>query len=77
MTSETGNFTFNRKYCELSGYIYLFVDLDEHLFDGEVSAINHFVKLRKDIITCFLHFKAKDIAHFPIKCHSERTDIKV
>ncbi|KAM7155727.1 DNA transposase THAP9 isoform 2-T2 [Molossus nigricans] len=63
--------------CALSGHIYLFVDLDEHLFDGEVCAINHFVKLLKDIIICFLKLKAKDIAHFPIKHHSERLEMKI
>lgn len=44
---------------ELSGHIYLFVELDEHLFDGEVYAINHFVKLLKNIIICFLKIRAK------------------
>ncbi|XP_016011686.1 DNA transposase THAP9 isoform X3 [Rousettus aegyptiacus] len=62
--------------CELSSYIYLFVDLDEHLFDGEVCAINHFVKLLKDIIICFLKFRTKDVAHFPLKHHSEGIEMK-
>lgn len=62
--------------CELSGHIHLFVQSDEHLFDGEVCAINHFVKLLKDIIVCFLKFRAKDLAHFPLKHHSERTEMK-
>ncbi|XP_011354654.1 DNA transposase THAP9 isoform X1 [Pteropus vampyrus] len=62
--------------CELSSYIDLFVDLDEHLFDGEVCAINHFVKLLKDIIICFLKFRTKDVAHFPLKHHSERIEMK-
>ncbi|XP_053452729.1 DNA transposase THAP9 isoform X2 [Nycticebus coucang] len=59
--------------CELSGGI--FVDLDEHLFDGEVCAINHFVKLLKDIIKCFLNI-SKDVAHCPLKHHSERIEMK-
>ncbi|XP_043428290.1 DNA transposase THAP9 isoform X2 [Prionailurus bengalensis] len=62
--------------CELSGHIYLFVDLDEHLFDGEVCAINHFVKLLKDIIICFLKIRGKDAAQYPLKHHSERTEMK-
>ncbi|XP_058152454.1 DNA transposase THAP9 isoform X1 [Dasypus novemcinctus] len=61
---------------ELSGHIYLFVDLDEHLFDGEVCVINHFVKLLKDIIICFLNIRAKDVAQNPLKHHSERTEMK-
>ncbi|XP_070249783.1 DNA transposase THAP9 [Myotis yumanensis] len=63
--------------CELSGHSYLFVDLDEHLFDGEVCAINHFVKLLKDIIICFLKLRAKDKAHFPIKHQSESLEMKM
>lgn len=63
-------------FCELSGHIYLFVDLDEHLFDGEVCAINHFIKLLKDIIVCFLKIRAKDVAQYPLKHHSERTEMK-
>lgn len=43
---------------ELSGLMSLFVDLDDHLFDGGVCAINHFVKLLKDIISLF--FKAQN-----------------
>lgn len=62
--------------CELSGHLYLFVDLDEHLFDGEVCAINHFVKLLKDIIVCFLKIRAKDAAQYPLKHHSERPEMK-
>ncbi|XP_003414163.2 DNA transposase THAP9 isoform X2 [Loxodonta africana] len=62
--------------CELSGHIYLFVDLDEHLFDGEVFAINHFVKLLKDIIICFLSIRAKAIPQHPLKHHSERIEMK-
>ncbi|XP_040335568.1 DNA transposase THAP9 isoform X2 [Herpailurus yagouaroundi] len=62
--------------CELSGHIYLFVDLDEHLFDGEVCAINHFVKLLKDIIICFLKIRGKDAAQYPLKHHSERIEMK-
>ncbi|XP_073747955.1 DNA transposase THAP9 isoform X3 [Callorhinus ursinus] len=62
--------------CELSGHIYLFVDLDEHLFDGEVCAINHFVKLLKDIIICFLKIRAKDVVQYPLKHHSERLEMK-
>uniref|UniRef100_A0A2K6M8J0 THAP domain containing 9 n=1 Tax=Rhinopithecus bieti TaxID=61621 RepID=A0A2K6M8J0_RHIBE len=61
--------------CELSGHIYLFVDLNKHLFDGEVCAINHFVKLLKDIIICFLNIRAKNVAQNPLK-QSERTDMK-
>jgi hypothetical protein len=33
---------------ELSRCSDLFIDLDEHLFDGERCAINHFTKLLKD-----------------------------
>lgn len=62
--------------CELSEHIYLFVDLDEHLFDGEVCAINHFVKLLKDIIICFLKIRAEDVAKHPLKHHSERLEMK-
>ncbi|KAM5282749.1 DNA transposase THAP9 isoform 2-T4 [Hipposideros larvatus] len=62
--------------CELCGHTYLFVELDEHLLDGEVYAINHFVKLLKDIITCFFKFRAKDVAQFPLKYHSERIKMK-
>lgn len=62
--------------CELSGHLYLFVDLDEHLFDGEVCAINHFVKLLKDIIVCFLKIRAKDAAQYPLKQRSERPEMK-
>ncbi|XP_013371627.1 PREDICTED: DNA transposase THAP9 [Chinchilla lanigera] len=54
---------------ELSGHSYLFVDLDEHLFDGEVCAINHFVKLLKEIIICFLNIRAKDVAQYPLGHH--------
>ncbi|KAM9742144.1 DNA transposase THAP9 isoform 3-T3 [Dama dama] len=61
---------------ELSGHIYLFVELDEHLFDGEVCAINHFVKLLKDIIICFLKIRAKDITQYSLKHHSERIELK-
>ncbi|XP_033265896.1 DNA transposase THAP9 isoform X3 [Orcinus orca] len=61
---------------ELSGHIYLFVDLDKHLFDGEVCAINHFVKLLKDIIICFLKVRAKGVTQYPLKHHSERTETK-
>eukprot|EP00069_Balaena_mysticetus_P010167 bmy_20586T0 len=61
---------------ELSGHIYLFVDLDKHLFDGEVCAINHFVKLLKDIIICFLKIRAKGVTQYPLKHHSERTETK-
>ncbi|XP_062964730.1 DNA transposase THAP9 isoform X1 [Cynocephalus volans] len=60
---------------ELSGHICLFVDLDEHLFDGEVFAINHFVKLLKDIIICFLNNRAKDVVQYSLK-HSERMEMK-
>lgn len=62
--------------CELSGHVYLFVDLDDHILDGEVCAINHFVKLLKDIIICFLKFRARDVAHFPLKHNSQRTEMK-
>lgn len=62
--------------CELSGQTYLFVELDEHLLSGEVYAINHTVKLLKDIITCFFKFRAEDVAHFPLKHHSERIKMK-
>ncbi|XP_032095670.1 DNA transposase THAP9 [Sapajus apella] len=62
--------------CELSGHIYLFVDLNKHLFDGEVCAVNHFVKLLKDIIICFLNIRANNVAQNPLKRHSERTDMK-
>ena len=61
---------------ELSGHIYLFVELDEHLFDGEVYAINHFVKLLKNIIICFLKIRAKDITQYSLKHHSERIELK-
>ncbi|MBZ3881056.1 DNA transposase THAP9 [Sciurus carolinensis] len=61
---------------ELSGHTYLFVDLNEHLFDGEVCAINHFVKLLKDIIICFLNIRAKDVAQYPLRHHSEKTEMK-
>lgn len=61
---------------ELSGHIYLFVELDKHLFDGEVCAINHFVKLLKDIIICFLKVRAKGVTQYPLKHHSERTETK-
>ncbi|XP_058439422.1 DNA transposase THAP9 isoform X2 [Marmota monax] len=61
---------------ELSGHTYLFVDLNEHLFDGEVCAINHFVKLLKDIIMCFLSIRAKDVAQYSLRHHSERTERK-
>ncbi|XP_055291127.1 DNA transposase THAP9 isoform X3 [Moschus berezovskii] len=61
---------------ELSGHIYLFVELDEHLFDGEVCAINHFVKLLKNIIICFLKIRAKDITQYSLKHHSERIELK-
>ncbi|XP_066892062.1 DNA transposase THAP9 isoform X4 [Kogia breviceps] len=61
---------------ELSGHSYLFVDLDKHLFDGEVCAINHFVKLLKDIIICFLKIRAKGVTQYPLKHHSERTEMK-
>ncbi|XP_072798719.1 DNA transposase THAP9 isoform X3 [Vicugna pacos] len=61
---------------ELSGHIYLFVDLNEHLFDGEVCAINHFVKLLKDIIICFLKMRANDLAQPPLKHNSEKTEMK-
>ncbi|XP_054544135.1 DNA transposase THAP9 isoform X1 [Talpa occidentalis] len=62
--------------CELSGHMYLFVDLDEHLFDGEVCAINHYVKLLKDIIICFLQMKAKGVSQYPLRQYSERNEIK-
>uniref|UniRef100_A0A8D1N548 THAP domain containing 9 n=1 Tax=Sus scrofa TaxID=9823 RepID=A0A8D1N548_PIG len=61
---------------ELSGHIYLFVDLNEHLFDGEVCAINHFVKLLKDIVVCFLRLRAAGVAQRPLKPHPERPDMK-
>lgn len=61
---------------ELCGHIYLFIDLDEHIFDGEVYAINHFVKLLKDIIICFLEIRAKDVAQYLLKHHSERPEMK-
>ncbi|MXQ87977.1 hypothetical protein E5288_WYG022498 [Bos mutus] len=61
---------------ELSGHIYLFVELDEHLFDGEVYAINHFVKLLKNIIICFLKIRAKDVTQYSLKHHSERIELK-
>ncbi|XP_003477736.2 DNA transposase THAP9 isoform X2 [Cavia porcellus] len=57
---------------ELSGHSNLFVDLDKHLFDGEVCAISHFVKLLKEIITCFLNMRANDTAQYPLGHHSER-----
>lgn len=53
-----------------------FVELDEHLFDGEVYAINHFVKLLKNIIICFLKIRAKDITQYSLKHHSERIELK-
>uniref|UniRef100_A0A8C9DQ70 THAP domain containing 9 n=1 Tax=Prolemur simus TaxID=1328070 RepID=A0A8C9DQ70_PROSS len=59
---------------ELSGNVCLFVDLDVHLFDGEACAVNHFVKLLKDIIKCFLTIRATDVAQYPLKHHSERTE---
>ncbi|XP_012502625.1 PREDICTED: DNA transposase THAP9 [Propithecus coquereli] len=62
--------------CELSGNVYLFVDLDVHLFDGEVCAINHFIKLLKDIIKCFLNIRAKDVAQCPLKHHSEKIEME-
>ncbi|XP_007945029.2 DNA transposase THAP9 [Orycteropus afer afer] len=62
--------------CELSGHINLFAHLDEHLFNGEVCAINHFVKLLKDIIICFLSIKIKDIPQYPLKHRSEIIEIK-
>ncbi|XP_045851870.1 DNA transposase THAP9 isoform X1 [Meles meles] len=62
--------------CELSGHLSLFADLDEHLFDGEVCAVNHFVKLLKDIIVCFLTIRAKDAVQYPLKHHSERPERK-
>ncbi|XP_058522695.1 DNA transposase THAP9 [Ochotona princeps] len=46
--------------CELLEHLSLFADLDKHLFDGDVCAINHFVKLLKDIIICFLSIRDKD-----------------
>lgn len=58
------------------GTFYLFVELDEHLFDGEVYAINHFVKLLKNIIICFLKIRAKDITQYSLKHHSERIELK-
>ncbi|XP_027628851.1 DNA transposase THAP9 isoform X2 [Tupaia chinensis] len=61
---------------ELAGNTDLFVDLDGHLFDGEVCAVNHFVKMLKDIIICFLTRRAKDITRYPLKHHSERTETK-
>ncbi|XP_010627249.1 DNA transposase THAP9 [Fukomys damarensis] len=61
---------------ELSGHSYLFVDLDEHLFDGEVCAINHFVKLLKEIIICFLNMRANDVAQYSLRHHSERLEMK-
>ncbi|XP_008691521.2 DNA transposase THAP9 isoform X2 [Ursus americanus] len=62
--------------CELSEHVCLFVDLDEHLFDGEVCAINHFVKLLKDIVICFLKIRAEDGAKYPLRHHSERLEMK-
>ncbi|XP_008053799.1 DNA transposase THAP9 [Carlito syrichta] len=63
--------------CELSGHLsHLFADLDEHLFDGEVCAINHFVKLLKDIIICFLDISTKRVVQYPLKHHSERIEMK-
>nr|XP_051675584.1 DNA transposase THAP9 isoform X1 [Oryctolagus cuniculus] len=61
---------------ELLGHLSLFVDLDEHLFEGEPCAINHFVKLLKDIIICFLNIRAKDEARVPLKHHSERPEMR-
>ncbi|XP_036709243.1 DNA transposase THAP9 isoform X1 [Balaenoptera musculus] len=61
---------------ELSGHVYLFVDLDKHLFDGEACAINHFVKLLKDIIICFVKIRAKGVTQYPLKHHSERSETK-
>ncbi|EHA97942.1 THAP domain-containing protein 9 [Heterocephalus glaber] len=60
---------------ELSGHSYLFIDLDEHLFDGEVCAINHFVKLLKEIIICFLNIRDHDVAQYSLR-HSEKLEMK-
>ncbi|XP_069341666.1 DNA transposase THAP9 [Eulemur rufifrons] len=61
---------------ELSGNVCLFVDLDVHLFDGEACAVNHFVKLLKDIIKCFLTIRATGVAQSPLRHHSGRREME-
>ncbi|XP_054996287.1 DNA transposase THAP9 isoform X2 [Sorex araneus] len=61
---------------ELCGHMSLFVELDDHLFDGEVCVTNHFVKLLKDIISCFLKLRTKDVGQCPLKQSSGRNEMK-
>ncbi|XP_012622192.3 DNA transposase THAP9 [Microcebus murinus] len=61
---------------ELSGNACLFVDLDVHLFDAEAGAVNHFVKLLKDIIKCFLNMRAKDAVQYASKHDSEGIEME-
>ncbi|XP_067412947.1 DNA transposase THAP9 isoform X2 [Emydura macquarii macquarii] len=44
---------------ELSGQSHLFTELNNHLFDGELCVINHYTRLLRNVVQCYLNVRAE------------------